>query len=83
MGVVTLTQETTGEVLPFYESDDYQFIKGITSTITQGTYVKLPTQEFIFNDFSAIDEIVTLSKPNSYGYLNNNTIQELEFSYEI
>jgi hypothetical protein len=83
MSTVSLTQETSGEVLPFYENDNYQFIKGVTSTITQGTYVKLPTQEFIFNDFSAIDEVITLIKPNTYGYVNNNTIEDLEFTYEV
>lgn len=81
--MATLIQETTGEVLDFYENDDYQFIQNLTTTITQGTYVKLPTQEFIFNDFSAVDKIETLSKPQNYGYINNNTIQELDFTYEV
>ena len=78
-----LIQQTTGEILDFYENDDYQYIKGLTSTITQGKYVKLPTQEFIFNDFSAVDKIETLSKPLNYGYINNNAIQELDFTYEV
>lgn len=81
--MATFIQQTTGEVLDFYENEDYNFIKGISTTITQGTYVKLPTQEFIFNDFSAVDEIETLAKPQNYGYINNNEIQELDFTYEV
>lgn len=78
-----LIKGTEGEILEFYGNEDYKFIKGIVTTITEGTFVRLPTQIFIFNDFSAIDFTEAYLRPQNMGYLSNNTIEQLEFTYEV
>lgn len=74
---------TEGEILDFYINEDYQFIKGLSTTITEGVYVKLPTHTYLFVDFSAVTSTEVIAKPQNIGYLSNNVIQELEKSYEI
>jgi hypothetical protein len=74
---------TEGEILDFYGNNEYKFIKSIVTTITEGTFVKLPTQTFIFSDFSAIDITEPYPRPQNVGYLSNNTMQQLEFTYEV
>jgi len=79
----TFLNQTTGEILDFVSNDDYQFIKGLEMSITQGTYVKIPTQIYILQDMSKVDEISTYPKPQTYGYQSNNTMTELEITYEV
>jgi hypothetical protein len=77
------TFNSSGEILDFYGNNDYKYIKNVSTTITEGTYVKLPSQEFIFEDYSAVDVLEALAKPQFYGYIGNNESIELNFDYEV
>ena len=79
----TYINETTGEILDFITNEDYRFIKSIESIITQGKYVKIPTQEFILEDMGSVDEVVNYQNPQFYGYQSNNTMIELDITYEV
>lgn len=73
---------TYSEVLDFYESENYQYVKGVTTTITSGNFVKLPTNIYFFIDLSAIYNTVKLPTPQYFGFQNNNEILNLEFTNE-
>lgn len=78
-----LIQSTTGEVLGFYENDGYDLIKGLSCYVKQGTYLQLPTQEFIVDDLTSVEKSVNYVRPEKMGYLSNNVIIEFDASYEV
>jgi hypothetical protein len=71
---------TSGEVLTLHESENIPYIQSIESTISNGTYVKLTNQQFIFQNMSQVKKIDALSTPQYMGIVNNNTILNFEVS---
>jgi hypothetical protein len=71
----------SGEVLVLHESENIPYIQSIESTISNGTYVKLSNQQFIFQNMSRVKVISALSRPQNMGIINNNSILNFEISY--
>ncbi len=74
---------TNGEEIEVLEGLNYDFIKSIDTTLNEGLYIKLPSKEFIFSDFSKVETSEILTGNLRYGYQSNKELIELESSYEV
>lgn len=72
---------TTSETLEFFESDNIFFVQNITTTINEGMYIKLSNKEYIFANYSQVSDSEAVVTPLYFGYKNDNTLINLEFSY--
>lgn len=77
------TINSSGEILEYYSSDDYSFIKDVISYVSQGNYIKLPTEEFITIDYQSIYDMVEIGTSTSQGYNSDGETIEMDFEYEV
>jgi hypothetical protein len=80
--MVEYITNTTSETLTYHECENIPFVENIESTLMDGNYIKLSTKEYIFADFSQVSSSEPVSKPQYFGFRNNNAIINLEFGYD-
>jgi hypothetical protein len=79
--MVNFITNTSSEALTYHECDNIPFVTEIDTQFMGGTHIKLGNKEYILADYTQVGETTPVNTPAAFGIKNNNTVINLEISY--